>query len=261
LVYHVLITKKTAAKAKRFLGALISAGIERGLTITRGDEYAECDVLILYGLGGADRINIAAQHQARGKTFVAWDLGYWDRFTHDRKYRLAFNSNHPHDVMRGPVSPERIRMHSVSNPNGPILLIGHGRKSNAVWADGWVVEKLSELRRVFPGKQIVYRPKPINPLEVHTLPISYGAIDDALVGVSLVVCRHSNVAVDACRLGVPVVCDAGAAAEIYPQTLSDRHNQPSEDTRRAFLQRLALWQYSANEADQAWDFIQGKICV
>ena len=37
-----------------------------------------------------------------------------------------------------------------------------------------------------------------------------GTIADVLNGCSVVVCRHSNVAVDACIAGVPVECEGGA---------------------------------------------------
>jgi len=61
------------------------------------------------------------------------------------------------------------------------------------------------------------------------------------------VCRHSNVAIDACRLGIPVVCEDGAAASIYPSRLEDEAQQPSEEARRQFLHRVAHWQWSESE--------------
>jgi len=249
-------------KAQRLLRAMVRPGAEIITT------YKPCDVLMLYGLGGADRLGVAASHLKSGKPFIAWDLGYWDRLATNRKFRLAFNGNHPDSVMSGPTTggarfeSAGLPMGNVSNPDGPILLIGSGPKSVAVWADGWAESKSCELMAAFPDREILYRPKPGKPIErgVKYHDLSTGPIDIALEGISLVVCRHSNVAVDACRLGVPVVCDAGAAAAIYPQSLADRHNQPDEATRLEFLHRLAWWQWSARESGEAWQFIERKLC-
>ena len=136
------------------------------------------------------------------------------------------------------------------------MLVGIGPKSNAVGAAGWVQSKARELMATFPGRKIVYRPKPNSPMELARFRLSVGPIDAALQGISLVVCRHSNVAVDACRMGVPVVCDDGAAAAIYPKLLSDKDNQPSEAVRMEFLHRLAWWQYSADEPELIWKWIK-----
>jgi hypothetical protein len=178
---------------------------------------------------------------------------------------MAVNGHHPKDVMAGPdpgsdrFSAAGLPMGSVADPEGPIMLVGIGPKSNAVGADGWTRNKARELTALFPGRKIVYRPKPNKPLEVEHYPLSTGPIDRALEGISLVVCRHSNVAVDACRMGVPVVCDDGAAAAIYPKRLSDKDKQPSEAVRMEFLRRLAWWQYSQDEPELIWQWI--KRCV
>jgi hypothetical protein len=257
LEYAILITKATSHKARTFLNAIATCEV-----IT---QYKPCDVLILYGLGGDDRRQVAADHLASGKPFVAFDLAYWDRHAVPRKFRMSINGNHPKGVMQGPYpgaqrfESSALKTGNVADPSGPIMLVGIGPKSNAVGAAGWVKNKAKELAAAFPGRQIVYRPKPNKPHEINHYPLSTGPIDAALEGISLVVCRHSNVAVDACRLGVPVVCDDGAAAAIYPSQLSDKDNQPDELTRLEFLHRLAWWQYSADEPELIWKWI--KQCV
>jgi hypothetical protein len=142
------------------------------------------------------------------------------------------------------------------------MLVGNSPKANAVGAGGWAKTKSMELAKRMPERRIIYRPKPGKPAERGVIyhDISAGPIAQALEGVSLVVCRHSNVAVDACMAGVPVVCEGGAAAEIYPHTLEDAGIQPSYLVRREFLNRLAWWQWSADESVQAWKFIEGKLC-
>lgn len=255
--YGILITPDTAAKAKAFLHALADAG-----DCETFSQYQPCDVLILYGLGGGYRFEAARNHLLRGRPFVAWDLPYWQR--DGRTFRLSVNGNHPKTVMRGEYpGPQRfdavgLATGSVAKPDGPILLIGNGPKSNAVGAEGWAKRKAADIRQAFPDRPILYRPKPKRPADkgCERLPVSDGAIDSALRGVSLVVCRHSNVAVDACRMGVPVVCDDGAASLIYPKDLKDKDNQPSESVRREFLHRLAWWQYNINETALAWEWIR-----
>lgn len=222
-------------------------------------------VLMLYGLGGADRLPIAEAHRKRGGTYVAFDLGYWDRGSKGRKFRVSVNGFHSPDLVMHTRS-DSSRWHEsglqttqAGNPNGPILLIGNAPKSNAVGAAGWTQAKAREIREKFPGRKLLYRPKPRRPVEPGVLCDGHSAdpIEVALANASLVVCRHSNVAVDACRMGVPVVCDDGAAAAIYPQRLEDADQQPSVRTRREFLHRLAWWQWSTEEVREPlfWEWL------
>lgn len=228
-------------------------------------QYRPCKILVLYGLGGANRHQVAMDHLRSGGRLVALDVGYWGRTGGQRKYRVAIDGFHsPQYVMRGPdpggarFLQSGLKVHRGQSGDGPIMLVGNAPKSNRVGAQGWSAEKSRELRLAFPGTEILYRPKPKRPIEpgVDHDGVIEGPIDDALGRVSLVVCRHSNVAVDACRLGVPVVCDDGAAAAIYPRQLSDFRNQPSYDTRVQFLQRLAWWQWSAGEAGKFWMWLE-----
>lgn len=266
--YGILVTHNTSTKAVRFLQALQEAAAEAGVKVFTADRYKQCDVLVLYGLGGHDRLPIAEKHLESGKPFVAIDLGYWGRENKDRVFRISFNSNHPDSVMDGEApSGERFRSANVPtgnvyNPDGPVILVGNSSKSRVFGTDGWTAQKSDEIRAKFPDKRLIYRPKPKHPIEGRVTydAISDGLIDDALVNASLVVCRHSNVAIDACRLGVPVVCEGGAASAIYP-TLENYAQQPCEATRLEFLHRLAWWQYCAAESVQAWTFIKGKVCA
>ncbi len=248
-----------------FLRALHDASEKAGAHSFISNTYHPCDVLILYGLGGHDRLPVAERHCQSGRPFVAWDLGYWGRTSKERVFRFSINSNHPFDVMGGDY-PDPARFESaglplrkVYDPGGPVLLIGNGPKSKVFGTAKWANRKSREIRQAFPGKKLVYRPKPGRTYEqVDDYDyLSDGPIEDALCGVSLVVCRHSNVAVDACRSGVPVVCDGGAATAIYPNTFDGI--QPSESIRKEFLHRLAWWQWSSGEALQAWDAMRGKL--
>lgn len=266
--YGIFVTPNTSTKAVRFLDALQASAVDAGVKAFTSDRYKACDVLVLYGLGGHDRLPVAEKHLDSGKPFIAIDLGYWGRTNKDRVFRISFNSNHPDSVMDGDApSGERFRSANVPtgnlyNPDGPVMLIGNSSKSRVFGADGWTAQKSDEIRAAFPDKQLIYRPKPKHPIEGRVTydDISEGVIDEALHGVSLVVCRHSNVAIDACRLGVPVACEGGAAASIYP-TLENYTQQPCAERRQDFLHRLAWWQYCAAESVQAWTFIKGKVCA
>lgn len=265
--FGILATHSTSTKAIRFLRALYEAAEPLGIEARYFDQYQPCDVLILYGLGGPDRLPIAESHRAQGKLFFAFDLGYWGREDKDRVFRLSINSNHPSNVMAGPRPDSRrfdaagLSITNVFDPDGPVMLIGNSTKSRVFGTDGWAAERSKEIRSVFGERQLIYRPKPKHPIEPKTRYdlLSSGPVEEALIGVSLVVCRHSNVAIDACLMGVPVVCEGGAGAEIYPNRLEDYRKQPSAETRLEFLHRLAWWQYRSSEADLAWQAIRGKV--
>jgi hypothetical protein len=260
--FDVLNSPLSNTRAQGLMRAVLEGG--SGLDIREmAGELREDSYVVLYGLGGRDRVQYANRDR-----LIAFDAGYWDRKGGDRKYRVAIGGFHsPQFVMRGPYpgggrwASSGMSIGADRKASGPILLVGNGPKSNAVGADGWTAAKSRELREAFPDRKVVYRPKPKRPMEsgvVHA-GIASGAIDDVLRGASLVVCRHSNVAVDACRIGVPVVCDDGAAAAIYPQRLEDAERQPSFEQRTEFLHRLAWWQWSVAECRSGafWGWMTG----
>lgn len=264
----ILITHATAPKGRGLLEAMFrGAGRARvdAKVISHG-KPREGALLMLYGLGGRDRLDVGMRYVDR---LISWDAGYWDRHLSPfhRRYRISFRGFHPTQfVMTGqePVS-DRWRQSGLSIAadhacSGPILLVGNGPKSNAIGADGWAAGMSRELRRKFPGQAIAYRPKPTGRMEagVDFDSVVTGPIDDELRQASLVVCRHSNVAVDACRLGVPVVCQDGAAAAIYPRTLDEYELQPNFELRQQFLHRLAWWQWSPAECETGvvWNWLE-----
>jgi hypothetical protein len=75
-------------------------------------------------------------------------------------------------------------------------------------------------------------------------------IEQLLCGASLIVCRHSNVAIDGAIAGVPFECEDGAAAWLKPQPYT-------RENRLRFLCRLSWWQWRPDEAGEAWAFIRG----
>lgn len=268
--FDIFCPRGTNHRGEGFLKSMKLGAKRLGLDAQSIQEYVPRGgaTLVIYGMGGPLVYAHAKFHMKHG-TVLAWDVGYWGRYDPmmERKYRLSINGLHcPKLIMKGP-DPGNCRLNAgnlsfkpAGDPNGPILLVGNGPKSNAIGASGWTLKKSVEIRQKFPGKQIIYRPKPKRPMEqgVFFDKLSEGGtIDEVLAYTSLVVCRHSNVAVDACRLGVPVVCEDGAAAAIYPHSLDEYENQPSAETRAEFLRRLAWWQWSRKEAEDGslWEWL------
>lgn len=240
-------------------GAL-KAGLSSTLTMSPRKPGA---FIVLYGLGGPDRAKYANRPDV-----ISFDMGYWNRKGPGRYYRVSVGGFHcPKLIFKGPDPGEGRRgpmeVSDQVTRDGPIMLVGNGPKSEAVGARGWSVKKLAEIRKAFPGVPVLYRPKPKRPVErgVNAEIISTEPISEALAKVSLVVCRHSNVAVDACQAGIPVVCDDGAAASIYPSSLSAYQKQPSLERRQEFLRRLAYWQWSQSECESGefWHWMRGVL--
>ncbi len=263
----ILCNWQTNRKARPLLEALQRGGVAHGFDAQLVDHHQVRPKawLFVYGLGGSDRIQYASRER-----LAAFDLAYWDRKVSDRKYRISIGGFHPASRIGLGPSPGPARWaqaglaiaESGGNSLGPILLVGNGPKSVAVGAAGWAAAKSRELRKSFPDLPIWYRPKPGRSVEADVIcdeTVRDEPIDAVLDRVSLVVCRHSNVAVDACRLGVPVVCDDGAAAAIYPRGWDEP--QPSLGTRTEFLHRLAWWQWSPAECEtrQFWDWLKGQL--
>lgn len=244
------------------LRAMVDAAGDAGVRVTVTDRWRrQAPWLMTYGLGHPERRTQNLQHVAEGGRLIGWDLGYWHRDVPlTFGMRLTIDADHPHRMLV-PMPGDRfdaagITLREDCDPNGPILLCGLGRKQRRMLGlrnHEWELKALQRLRARFPGRRIVYRPKRLEaPLE--RLPTSTGPIEDALRGASLLVCLHSNTAVDACIAGVPVLCEDGAALALY------RNNpMPSRAERLDFLRRLAWWQWSVPEAAQAWAFIKERL--
>ena len=137
-----------------------------------------------------------------------------------------------------------------ADPAGPIILVGLGTKSRTYLNDeDWESRTLARLEQRFPNRRILHRPKPGHGYtKLHCERDTTTPIAELLRGASLVVCRHSNVAVDAAIDGVPFECEDGAAAWLTGKPFTP-------EQRLDFLRRLAWWQWRVTEAPLAWAFI------
>lgn len=205
------------------------------------------------------------------------DFGYWKHLAkqpHDYPMRVTVNAGHPHGFVHGrDWPPDRwdalgLVTRTDFDPAGPIILVGQGRKS--VWMYGekpgeWETRKLNQLRAAYPGRDILFRAKPGRGhlTNLGNAPLAEGKIEHVLRGAALVVCRHSNVALDAILAGVPVVCEDGLASAVCPRELPEwKAIRPlSQADRMRVLHASAWWQWTGYEAAQGhvWRFLRAMV--
>ena len=254
---------KEATVAARELGLSVCV-----TTFFRGGS----DWLCLWGVGHKDRDAARVKQISAGWRTACWDLGYIKagKIPRESYLRVSVDYNHPWRMFdQTPTDLSRLLCLGVLlredfDQGGPVILIGIGPKSRShLGLNDRESKKLIELKDRFPNRQILYRPKPffkrgkyINRDKHIMWPLTgEGPIEEVLYGASLVVCRHSNVAVDACVAGVPVECEDGAAFWLYRNGTS-----PNVKQRIDFLGRLAWWQYRTDEQVGAWKFLQ-TVCA
>ncbi len=212
-------------------------------------------MLVMYGVGLPRRFIDMRRHIEIGGHVACWDLGYWDR---DEAMRVSIDGLHPTAAQLTLAPADESRRNHVlredADPNGPILLCGLGKKSALMYGlqpMQWERKALKALKDTYPNRVIRWRPKG---QQYAALPGAvmwhHGTIEEAMRGCSLVVCRHSNVAIDACIAGVPVQCVAGAALSLYAL-----NQTPTRDQRSEFLRQLGFWNWAPSEAPGAWAWL------
>jgi hypothetical protein len=180
--------------------------------------------------------------------------------------RCTLNGDHPPGYIREEPSDrwdaQGIPLREDFNPNGPIVLVGMGRKAAELHAGrvlAWETKALQQIRATYPGRRVLFRPKRAQGPILPGVPAAKGGpISEVLKGASLVVCRHSNVAVDACIAGIPVVCEDGAARALYGNDLKNPI-APDRAARERFMRGLAFWNWKPCEAGQAWTYLLSRL--
>lgn len=253
---ELMILERTSEKAGAMLHALHAAIWQAGSTVTVTTFYrGDSDWLILYGVGAPDRDKARKLHVKSGRRVLLWDLAYFERL---RYLRCSIDHDHPQAFLDS-TSPDpsrwdelKIKLREDYDPKGHVVLVGLGAKSRSyLHEQEWESVRLAELRRRFPGRPIVYKPKPGSPILKLACEMAdqHARIEDVLHGAALVVCRHSNVACDAAVAGVPYECIDGAAMWLAAKAYT-------RENRLDFLRRVAWWQWRHDEAGRAWKFIQ-----
>lgn len=254
-----LIPPKLSPTGEPMLRALHKTAAKAGHRCEIRERYrGECDWLVLFGVGAPDRAAAREKHVASGRRALLWDLGYFERAKIHGHLRVSVDHDHPQAWLdRTAPDPERwqrlrLELREEARPDGPILLVGLGHKSRDYLgpaARRWEEHTLKRLRDRFPRRRIIYRPKPRH--RHPTLACDTDGetpFETLLKGASLVVCRHSNCAIDAALAGVPFECEDGAAKWLAEKPFTQQN-------RLDFLQRLAWWQWKNTEAAEAWQFL------
>lgn len=251
---EILIDVPMCARGRRMLDAM--AGSAPAGSVVTSAYAGQHRLLMLYGAGQQNRHAAMLAHLKRGGQVATWDLGYWDR---DAAMRLAVDGVHPKadHMALAPAEGQRKahELRSDADPRGPVLLVGLGAKSAALYGlkpMQWERRTLLKIQAEFPGRRVMWRPKGRKAVPFAGTTLRHGvSIEEAMKGCSLVWCRHSNVAVDACIAGVPVHCEDGAGLALYA-----RNRAPGPDQRAEFLRRLGWWNWSPVEAPGAWEWIK-----
>lgn len=259
---EIILPSGMRKRQRTMLDAMVGAASRAGVQAAPVAAYTGCaPVVMTWGLGHPGRRAALLQHVRQGGHVVGWDLGYWHRDDH---YRLTMDNDHPRELLRdmpgGRFDAAGIALRQDYAADGPIILVGLGEKSRKVLGhegQQWEERMYYALRTAYPRTRILYRPK--RPETFGLCEVVQGEIADVLRGASLVACNHSNVAIDACIAGIPVVCNDGAAAALYGNDVTNPLHA-THAQRLAFLRRLAWWQWSPNEAMQAWAFVKQITC-
>lgn len=251
---EILSATKSGTAAARWLRAIHIAVAERD-KVNRTARYSGTrGPLLLFGVGAPAHDAARRAHIAAGQRVVLFDLGYFG----DRKHcaRVSIDTDHPQQYLDATSNdPARWAAHGIplredADPDGPIILVGLGRKSREyLRLPNWERDTLRALKAEFPERRILHRPKGRDDLTLGIPSDAATPIADLLRGASLVVTRHSNVAVDAAIAGVPFRCEDGAARWLQERPFT-------ADNRLDFLRRLAHWQYGTYEAGAAWSHIK-----
>lgn len=261
---EVLIDPQMFPRGERMLKAMIETS---PIQLRVSESYVgDCEILMVYGTGHPVRRPWQQQHLRNGGRLIGWDLGYWHREINGTfTMRCTLDGDHPQAFIR-PEAPQRwdaagIQLREDARPGGPVVVVGLGPKS--LRAHGLGVHEfenraIARARAAFPGREVLFRPKRPTDPRIPRVKLALGPIERVLRGASLVICRHSNVAIDACIAGVPVVCEDGAAAAIYGRQIESPAIVTREQ-RLEFLRSLAWWQWKPSESSQAWTYLLQRL--
>lgn len=252
---EILTDPNMMSRGARMIEALIQTC---PLPITPSVRYTgTADLLVTYGTGHPLRRQWWNRHRASGRHCIGLDLGYWGADT----MRVTIDADHPQAWIRpehpGRWDTEGIELRNDFNPKGPAIIVGMGRKSLAVHhlrLLEWENRAVCQAKAL--GLVPVLKPKRLKYATIPGVSVETRSIEEALKGASLVICRHSNVAIDACIAGIPVKCEDGAAFALYGKI-----QNPDYDQRLEFLRSLAWWNYRIDEAALAWKYLLSRLCV
>lgn len=261
---EILRFQPESARTIELFSALRREATRAGIALTISDTFRNAsDLLLLWGPGSPLRFASMQRQIARVRHVVAFDLAYWSR---DKKLRVSIDAAHPQSWVMRRAWPTS-RWHADPAPvlnhwkaDGPIIVAGIGRKARVQYGamvDDWEQAMIRACAVRF-RRLVLYRRKQTDaPLPAGAILTGDGPIESVLAGASLLITWHSNVAVDAIRLGIPVICRDGAAAAVSPSALGDEDPTPlTPAVRDRFLANLAWFQWRPDEAAQLWAWLR-----
>jgi hypothetical protein len=249
---EILMSPGMTLKAQNLLRAMAATAPPGWAVVERPSGAAVA--LMAYGAGQVERKQLLDAHRARGGRLVLWDVGYFAQGYAKGYLRMSVDHNHPQHLLDlAPLDSSRwdalgLSLRNDASPRGPTILVGMGPKSQ-VHDAGWEIRTFHKLRKKDPVRRIIFRPKPRRAHPRLPCPTdARSSIEQVLKGASLVVTKHSNVALDAVLAGVPIQCEDGAA-----KWLDGKEYTPQN--RLELLWRVMWFNYRAEEAALAWTMI------
>jgi len=262
---EVLIPPVTNATGRVILAAIAEKANEAGVRAHVTSDYKGDDHwLVMWGIGADNRSAIRDHHIRSGGYVQLWDIGFFKREKVRGFCKVSVNTDYATKWLDATEPlPQRweavdLKLRDDYDPDGHIIVAGVGPKQRMYMGmssghDCWEARKIEALRKRFPGRRIIYRPKPRRAAPVLRCETdAESPIEDLLRGAALVVCMHSNVAVDAVLAGVPFESEDGVST-----WLRDKPYTPA--VREDFCRRIARWQYKHFEMGEAWRFLNGVI--
>lgn len=249
---EVLTDPAMTGRGREMINALIETC---PLKVFVGTQYkGRSDILLTYGTGHPIRRPWWTRHRASGRHCIGLDFGYTPGYM-----RATIDHDHPQRLVREEPSDRwealGIELREDFAPEGPGVVVGLGQKALNVLGLRplqWEMKAADLIRS--KGLIPVHRPKKPRGPFLPAIKVAEGSIEQVLKGSALVVCRHSNVAVDACIAGIPVICSDGISYALYSKTPT-----PTRDERLRFLHSMAYWQWKPSEAAQAWTYLLGRL--
>jgi hypothetical protein len=187
------------------------------------------------------------------------DLAFWSRESH---LKLALGgrwsplADWDYDESR--LKRHRIVIGPSRTPGRRILVCGMSAKAAGTWGlepEEW--ERATVQRLIAAGaSSVIYRPKPTWPDAKPIARAKYDSgaeIDATFPNVDAVVSHHSNAAVDALAVGLPIYVETGIAKALSVPTLEGAIEAKALDreTRESFLRQVAWHQWTLDELKTA----------
>lgn len=247
---------------------------------TRRHMIGGYDAHVFYGLEGhLPQLFAAAIEESRA---VYIDLGYWGRREGGRYqgfHKVSVNARHPSAYYRFPAhAGDRFRKFGIpvdgwhwrgARVTGKIILAGMGAKGAA--AEGFGPQEWEraavEAMRPFTSREIIYRPKPSDPLAAPIPGTTFSKktmpVEELFSDAWAVVTHHSNVAVDALLAGIPVFCWGGVAREMGLQDFARIEDPHYPEDRAQWAADIAYTQWSVPEmaAGHCWQHLKSDALV